>query len=164
MKILLHAGTLFGTLLGVLLGAQFSGAQQATAPSKPSPASQTPAAKSPAGATATEPRGKRRDPFHTLIPEKKPEESAPVRLPPGKRGLVIEQLELQGIARAVDGSWIAVVDNKSKRAYFLHEKDQLYNGVVSKITPDRVIFLENPPGSSAGQTGSREVVKRLGPE
>lgn len=127
---------------------------------KPSQATTAPGAPS---STPAAPSGKRRDPFRTLIPEKKPEsaEAAPIKLPPGKKGLVIEQLQLQGIAQAVDGSWIAVVDNKTKRSYFLHEKDQLYNGTVSKITKDEIVFLENPPGISSGKMASREVVKRL---
>lgn len=116
-------------------------------------------------AAASEDHGKERDPFHTLIPEKKASEpsAGPIRLPVGKKGLVIEQLILQGIARAVDGSWIAVVDNKTKRAYFLREHDQLYNGVVSSITPNRVVFMETGPGT-AGQTASREVVRQLSSE
>ncbi len=184
---------MLGVVLGILLGGSFSRAQQKPAPAttanlspmaalqgsqapaaKPPAASPAPAGKSalnqapatrpPAAPAGSEQRGKRRDPFHTLIPEKRQEEAAgPIHLPPGKKGLVIEQLQLQGIARAVDGSWIAVVDNKSKRAYFLHEKDQLYNGVVSKITPDKVVFLENAPEAS-GRAGSREVVKQLPPE
>src|SRR5579883_2278846 len=106
-------------------------------------------------------KGKRRDPFHTLIEPKKNDQT-PISLPPGKKGLVIEQLQLLGIARAVDGSWIAVVDNKTKRAYFLHQGDQLYNGVVTRILPDRVIFAENVP--DMGRMISREVVKRMGAE
>lgn len=178
---------MLGVVLGILLGGSYSRAQRnpaaaATAnlssmaapqgsqapaakpPTTPAREMKPPAAKPLAAPAASEQRGKRRDPFHTLIAEKKPEEPpGPIRLPPGKKGLVIEQLQLQGIARAVDGSWIAVVDNKSKRAYFLHEKDQLYNGVVSKITPDKVVFLENAP-EVTGRAGSREVVKQLSPE
>lgn len=181
-----------GSLLSVLLWAPVAGAQRIAVPGPP-PATQpeatsqpgTPAAAKPAagetpankavpaqGTSAKPPvapaaaaqHGKRRDPFHTLMPEKKPGEPAAVRLPAGKSGLVIEQLELKGIARAVDGSWIAVVDNKSKRAYFLHEKDQLYNGVVSKIMPDRVIFREGPAGAPSAQGAAREVVKALPPQ
>jgi len=182
-----------GSFLAVILWAPVAGAQRIAVPvpppaSPPDASSQsgTPAAANPAagetpangaapvqGASPKPPdasapaaeRGKRRDPFHTLIPEKKTGEAAPVRYPAGKRGLVIEQIDLKGIARAVDGTWIAVVDNKAKRAYFLHEKDQLYNGVVSKILPDRVIFLVGPGEQSATAPSTpREVVKSMSPE
>ena len=56
---------------------------------------------------------------------------------------------------------IAVVDNSSNRAYFLRENDAVYNGVVSKITPDSVVFRENGLDAS-GKMVVREVVKRLG--
>lgn len=159
--------TLQGTLAGLLLLPLFLQAQQN---SGPAPATSRPpqgavqSSQAPAARPAEPPAasGRRRDPFRTLI-EKKQEETSttPVRLPPGKRGLVIGQLQLQGIAQAVDGSWIAVVDNKTRRAYFLREGDQLYNGVVQTITKDQVVFLENPPGSPSGQNAPREVVMRL---
>lgn len=84
-------------------------------------------------------------------------------MPPGKKGLVIEQLQLQGIARGLDGKWIAVVDNKTKRAYFLHEKDDLYNGVVSKVLPDRIVYEENAIDAT-GKKATREIVRRLSGE
>jgi len=56
---------------------------------------------------------------------------------------------------------IAVVDDNRNRAYFLREKDAVYNGFVSKITPDSVIFTENMLDQE-GRVKTREVVKRLG--
>jgi hypothetical protein len=187
MRQILKTCTVFGMLASAVLPASLARAQQkpasATPPkaawkASPSPAKQSaPKASTSTAAPPSKPgptapvnaspqqkpadTGKRRDPFRTLIAEKKaPEAEAPVKLPPGKKGLVIEQLQLQGIAQAVDGSWIAVVDNKTKRAYFLHEKDQLYNGTVSKVTKDEIVFMENPPGSST-QATPRQVVKRV---
>ena len=122
------------------------------------------AAKSAATSPEAEKSGKNRDPFRTLIPEKKATGSEiPLRLPPGKKGLVIEQMTLQGIARGLDGGWIAVVDNKTKRAYFLHEKDEVYNGVVSKVLPDRIVF-EEINTDPMGKKTSREVIRRLSGE
>ncbi len=84
-------------------------------------------------------------------------------LPPGKRGLLISQLILQGIVRLdTSNQMIAVVTNYSKRAYFLRENDTLYNGLVSKITPDSVTFRENYLDST-GHVETREVTRRLGP-
>jgi type II secretory pathway component PulC len=76
--------------------------------------------------------------------------------------LVISQLVLEGIVRQdTTNKMIAVVTNYTKRAYFLRENDALYNGVVSKITPDSVYFKENYLDPD-GRVSAREVVKRLG--
>ena len=80
----------------------------------------------------------------------------------GVRGLLISQLRLEGVVREQTANkMIAVVTNETKRAYFLHENDSVYNGVVSKITPDAVYFKENVLDAN-GRVTTREVVKRLG--
>ncbi len=82
-------------------------------------------------------------------------------LPPGERGLVISQLVLEGIVREIpENKMIAVVTNDTKRAYFLHENQSVYNGVVSKITMDSVYFTENVLDAE-GRVTTREVVKRI---
>jgi len=82
-------------------------------------------------------------------------------LPPGKRGLVISRLRLEGIVRLdTTNEMIAVVDTNANRAYFLRENDAVYNGVVTKITPDSVYFRENVLDQQ-GRVQTREVVKRL---
>ncbi|MGD0224725.1 MAG: hypothetical protein ABSF71_20540 [Terriglobia bacterium] len=84
-------------------------------------------------------------------------------LPPGTRGLLIGQLKLEGVVREQTANkMIAVVINDTKRAYFLTENESVYNGVVSKITPDSVYFTENVLDSE-GRVTTREVVKRLNP-
>ena len=85
-------------------------------------------------------------------------------VPPGTRGLIIGQLKLEGIIRLGKTSpkLIAVLANSANRAYFLHENDPLYNGVVTKITPDSVYFREESRDPS-GKMSSREVVKTLAP-
>ena len=90
-------------------------------------------------------------------------ESAPGGvLPPGIRGLLISQLKLEGVVREQSANkMIAVVTNDRKLAYFLHENDSVYNGVVSKITPDSINFKENVLDAN-GRVTTREVVKRLG--
>ena len=115
---------------------------------------EAPAASQPSGG------GRRRDPFRAIVVETAADDDVPVTYPPGKPGLVIGQLQVQGIAHSIDGTWIAVVDNNTGRAYFLRENDKLYNGVVSKINPDSVVFIEETTDSSGQQT-SREVVKEL---
>jgi hypothetical protein len=90
-------------------------------------------------------------------------ESAPGGvLPLGNRGLLISQLTLEGVVREqTSNKMTAVVTNATKVAHFLHENDSVYNGVVSKITPDAVYFKENVLDAS-GRVTTREVVKRLG--
>jgi hypothetical protein len=106
----------------------------------------------------------RRDPFKLPpppVPGRTAEEEILGPLPTGKRGLLISQLRLEGIVRLdTTNTLIAVVDNNSNRAYFLRENDAVYNGVVSKITPDSVYFRENVLDAS-GHVLVREVVRRL---
>lgn len=59
-----------------------------------------------------------------------------------------------------ENKMIAVVTNETKRAYFLHENQSVYNGVVSKITMDAVYFTENVLDAE-GRVTTREVVKRM---
>jgi len=134
-------------------------AKKKTSPQPAKSAAASPKASEAAGATG------KRDPF------KLPPPPAPGRegmqqvigpLPPGPRGLVISQLQVEGIVRLdTNNTMIAVVDNNRNRAYFLRENDAVYNGVVSKITPDSVIFRENALDQN-GRVQVREVVKRLG--
>lgn len=108
----------------------------------------------------------RRDPFKLPPPPSPtgpgggPETTGP--LPPGTRGLVINQLRVEGTVRQdTTNTMIAVVTNYTNRAYFLRENDAVYNGLVSKITPDAVYFKENVLDAN-GRVQSREVIKRLG--
>lgn len=108
----------------------------------------------------------RRDPFKPWEPSGSPGHHAADEtsgaLLPGIRGLVISQLRVVGIVRQESpNTMIAVVTNYTKRAYFLRENDVVYNGVVSKITPDAVYFKENTLGST-GRVGTHEVEMRLG--
>lgn len=85
-------------------------------------------------------------------------------LPPGARGLVIGYLRLKGIVREEDSkTMIAVVANRANLAYFLHIHQDVYNGVVSSITPNAVYFQKRSLDSS-GRVIAREVVLRLGSE
>jgi len=82
-------------------------------------------------------------------------------LPKGPRGLVISQLRLEGIVRLdQSNTMIAVVTNYTNRAYFLRENDAVYNGVVSKITPDSISFKENYL-DHLGRAQVREISRRL---
>ncbi|HET7212367.1 MAG TPA: hypothetical protein VFL79_02165 [Terriglobia bacterium] len=106
----------------------------------------------------------KRDPFKLPPPPqaKVGEEEIDGPLPPGVRGLVIGHLRLKGIVREEDNkTMIAVVANRANLAYFLHINEDVYNGVVSRITPDAIYFQQKRPGAG-GQIAARELVLRLG--
>ena len=100
----------------------------------------------------------RRDPFESLVNRQK-DNGAGKNLPPGKAGLQVSTLRLDGIVRSSNGM-IAVVSNPQARTYFLREGDQLYDGRVEKIAMDGVSFHEL--GKDAfGKPVERQVNKRI---
>jgi hypothetical protein len=145
-------------------------------PAKPAPKPGTPFAKSapkqakkstpraakPAASAANtaekEPKVAKRDPFESLVGRE--HGGGPTGpMPPGKAGLQVSTLRLDGIVRAPSGM-IAVVSNPQSRTYFLREGDQLYDGRVEKIAMDGVSFHE--VGKDAfGKPLERQVSKRI---
>jgi len=124
-------------------------------------ASSAPAdAASPAApAVAPEPKVARRDPFESLVGAQKAAAEMAKNLPPGKAGLQVASLRLDGIVKSSNGM-IAVVTNPQARTYFLREGDQLYDGRVEKIAMDGVSFHE--VGKDAfGKPVERQVNKRI---
>lgn len=108
----------------------------------------------------------RRDPFKAWFTPGSTGASTPAvvsgALPAGIRGLVISELRLEGIVHQIPANtMIAVVTNYTKRAYFLRVDDTVYNGVVSRITPEAVYFKENTLDSS-GRVATHEVEMKLG--
>jgi Tfp pilus assembly protein PilP len=101
----------------------------------------------------------RRDPFESLVSRQKSAADAVSKLPPGKAGLQVSTLRLDGVVKAPNGM-IAVVTNPQSRTYFLREGDQLYDGRVEKIAMDGVSFHET--GKDAfGKPVERQVNKRI---
>src|SRR5580693_6310025 len=90
----------------------------------------------------------RRDPFESLVNRNK-DNNAGKNLPPGKAGLQVSTLRLDGIVRSSNGM-IAVVSNPQARTYFLREGDQLYDGRVDKMGKD-----------AFGKPVERQVQKRI---
>ena len=163
---------------------------QAKAPAKPNPPAKSatpPAAakapvpakapapvKSPAAAAEKKPAkppvekpaeekvsGVRRDPFDPLLNKPAQGSGTPQNLPPGKAGLVVGTLRIDGIVGGAHGM-IAIVSNPQQRVYFLREGDKLYDGSVQHITIEAVSFQE--VGKDAfGKPLERQVTKRLYP-
>ncbi|HMD42559.1 MAG TPA: hypothetical protein VKH45_05765 [Candidatus Acidoferrum sp.] len=157
-------------VLGSLLAAAGSGlyAQTQTAPAtKPAAKTASPkstakkSAKSTAPSAPAESTDKvaRRDPFESLTSRQDAAAKNAANLPPGKAGLQVGTIRLDGIVRSPNGM-IAVVTNPQSRTYFLREGDQLYDGKVEKIGMDSVSFHEL--GKDAfGKPVERQVNKRL---
>ncbi len=143
--------------------AQAKAQPPAKVPADKQPAKKPAKAKSakPQPAAGVQPRVARRDPFDPLVGKDRPGSGSPERLPPGKAGLVVSTLRLDGIVRGPNGM-IAVVSNPQQRVYFLREGDQLYDGKVERITMEGVAFHEI--GKDAfGKPVDRQVTKRLYP-
>ena len=103
----------------------------------------------------------RRDPFDTLLTKARAGNAPPENLPPGKAGLIVETLRIDGIVHGPNGM-IAIVSNSQQRVYFLREGDKLYDGSVEKIALDAISFHEI--GKDAfGKPLERVVTKRLYP-
>ncbi len=119
------------------------------------------AAKPAAGAPKSEAQpaaaSNRRDPFQSLLNATKTDTGA--NLPPGKAGLVIASIRVDGAIKSQSGM-IAVVSNPQQRVYFVREGDRLYDGEVEKINLDGVVFRESTK-DAFGKPVEREVTKRL---
>jgi type IV pilus assembly protein PilP len=126
--------------------------------------SKTAAPKATSGSAAATPaeseqKVARRDPFESLTTRQDAAAKTAANLPPGKPGLQIGTLRLDGIVKAPNGM-IAVVTNPQARTYFLRDGDQLYDGRVEKIGMDSVSFHEI--GKDAfGKPVERQVNKRI---
>ncbi len=102
----------------------------------------------------------RRDPFSSLVGKDKPG-GVPEHLPPGKAGLVIATLRVDGIIRGPNGM-IAIVSNPQQRVYFLRDGDRLFDGEVEKIRMDGISFHQTGK-DPFGKPVERQIDKRLYP-
>ena len=114
-----------------------------------------PAAKAPELAKGPE---RRRDPFVSPVVQVA-QGGQPASCTGGKQCLAPGEIQLRGIVKSQVG-WIAVVENSAHRTYFLHEKDEIFNAVVQKITKDSVIIREQT-WDNLGKTSTREITKKL---
>lgn len=120
-------------------------------------APENPAASPGPSAGNSEPSA-RRDPFVPLI-NLSTKGGGELHLPPGKAGLVISSVRVDGAVSLPDGM-IAVVSNPEEHVYFIREGDHLYDGEVEKIGLDGVTFRENTK-DAFGKAVERTVTKRI---
>jgi Tfp pilus assembly protein PilP len=126
---------------------------------KPATPVRTVSEKKPAEGTDAAKPAVRRDPFESLVARQEAAAKGGQNLPPGKAGLQVATLRVDGIVKANNGM-IAVVTNPQARTYFLREGDRLYDGAVEKISMDGVTFHEE--GKDAfGKPVERSVNKRI---
>ena len=104
----------------------------------------------------------RRDPFVSLLTRNQAKE-LPQQRPPGVPGLLIDEIEIQGIF-ALSGRTFAQVQTSDKdKSYLIQEGDQLYDGEVVSIGNNEVTFKQVVNDPSVIKP-FREVVKKLNPE
>jgi len=142
----------------------------APAPQKPKPKpaqAKAPAAKKEPevqkkeeeAAPATITAAHKRDPFLALVSSFTGGAGPPVHLPPGKAGLQVSTLRVEGVVRGPNGM-VVVVTNPQNRTYFLHQGDRVFDGRLEQITMDAVTFQETGK-DPFGKPIDRTVVKRI---
>jgi Tfp pilus assembly protein PilP len=94
-----------------------------------------------------------------LVSEKKESGGGMEHVPPGKAGLVITTVRVDGTVRSGEGM-IAVLSNVDQHVYFVREGDRLYDGDVEKIGLDGVTFRQNSK-DAFGKMVERVVTKRI---
>jgi Tfp pilus assembly protein PilP len=97
----------------------------------------------------------KRDPFFSPVVQ----QSSGSGCSTGKKCLEIGQINLRGVVKS-DSGFIAIVTNSLNKAYFLREKDPVFNGYVVRITGDAVVFQETVQ-DKLGKPLTREVTKRI---
>lgn len=124
---------------------------------KPEPAVGMTPSPDEAPSATDEPVGARRDPFVSLVNDRK--ESGGPSLPPGEAGLVVSTVRVDGTVKS-GNDLIAVVSNPERHVYFIRQGDHLYDGSVVRIDLDGVTFHEESK-DAFGKPVVREVTKRI---
>jgi hypothetical protein len=130
--------------------------KKAVAKAEPAPGMTASPDEAPAALPADAIAG-RRDPFVSLVNDRK--EGGGPALPPGKAGLVVATVRVDGTVKSGD-ALIAVVSNPERHVYFVRQGDQLYDGTVERIDLDGVTFQEDSK-DAFGKPVVRQVTKRI---
>ncbi len=103
--------------------------------------------------------GTRRDPFRSLLATRAPQNEERER-PDGPPGLLIDEIEIQGIFILPEGPVVQVQSTSQETSFLLRPGDQLWDGDVVRITLDEVVFKQSVNDPTALKP-FREVVKRM---
>ena len=106
--------------------------------------------------------GARRDPFRSLLRRRSPDDEETRERPEGKPGLLIDELEIQGIFVLKEGPVAQVEAANSDTSYLLSPGDELWDGDVVRITMEEIVFKQSVRDPTALKP-FREVVKKLDP-
>jgi len=106
--------------------------------------------------------GARRDPFRSLATTRDLPENEDRERPDGPAGLLIDEIEVEGIFILGDGPVAQVQSASQETSFLLRPGDQLWDGDVVSITLEEVVFKQSVNDPTALKP-FREVVKRLNP-
>ncbi len=106
--------------------------------------------------------GARRDPFRSLATTRDFDENEDRERPEGPGGLLIDEIEVEGVFMLVDGPVAQVQSASQETSFLLRPGDQLWDGDVVSISLVEVIFKQSVNDPTALKP-FREVVKRLNP-
>ena len=104
----------------------------------------------------------RRDPFVSLLARTQNKE-LPAQRPEGVPGLLIDEIDIQGIFQLKGRMFAQVQTSNKEKSYLIQEGDHLYDGEVVSITTNEVTFKQVVNDPSVIKP-FREVVKKLNPE
>lgn len=103
--------------------------------------------------------GARRDPFRSLFRQRGQKRRSEKR-PDGPAGLLIDELEVEGVFVLDDGPVVQVQSASQRTSFLLRVGDQLWDGDVIRINLRQVVFKQSVNDPTALKP-FREVVKKL---
>lgn len=106
--------------------------------------------------------GTRRDPFRSLLRLNDPGAGMPGERPEGVAGLLIDEIEVEGVYLTDVGPVAQVQTASQETSFLLHPGDQLWDGDVVSISLEEVVFKQSINDPTALRP-FREVIKRLNP-
>lgn len=108
--------------------------------------------------------GTRRDPFKSLLKTQTDRQvPRPEERPEGVAGLLIDELQIQGIFILDSGPVAQVISSASETSFLIRQGDQLWDGDVVRINLEEIVFKQTVNDPTALKP-FREVVKKLNPE
>jgi type IV pilus assembly protein PilP len=137
-------------------GSTFAQVSSPAAAPSPTPVEGMMAGEDSGAAYTYDPAG-RRDPFKSLLATGGPKSGQKEGLP----GVLIEELQLQGIWRVKSGL-IAQMLGPAGKTYLVRKGDQLADGEVLNITTNEIVFRQNVNDPTMLKP-FREVVRELNP-